>query len=700
MHNPYRRRAGEVSVKAIWSLVAAALSMCAVLVPATATATALPSTRAAVATVSDPFNTRLSVVVSANARFSVGAFPDAVTGAATAGSFPLLFGWPTTSTSFATVMVDGVPDVYGLTGTQVQAPTETPAGDDTSAWSDGEVTTRQTLSLAANPDTGLVDAVRIAYTVTNTGSLAHSVGVRVLLDTDIDNNDGAPFLMAGAGPITTEEDLTGAAVPDHFQVLPALGADTRLAGATLRGSGATAPDRLVFADWPQIEAAPWDYTITPGRPITTDGAYAVYWNPQALGPGASTTYVTYFGLSRPPPPTVTAVTPASGPAAGGTQVTVTGTALSGVTAVDFGGTPSSGIFVDSPTEVSATVPAGSGTVDVTVTTPSGTSAPSAADHYTYAGAATTSAPVSKTSPVGAIGPDSAELVATVNPRGLATTVHFEYGGDDATGATAAAATLDQRTPDQTVDPDFADHTVTAEVASLTPNSTYHVRAVATNAKGTTTGDEVTFTTASDAPPPPPVLGRAFNAQPVTGRVFVLLPTSAGSGQARASAAKGNGFIPLTEARQLPVGTEFDAAAGSVRLTTAAATRGRVLSGTFGSGVFKLLQNRRARGLSELSLVVPSGASRTCAATAGKAQTAARRALPKTVLDRLRAKATGHFQTHGRYSSATVRGTSWTTTDRCDGTLTLVARGVVVVSDLRRKRQIVVRAGRGYLARAP
>jgi hypothetical protein len=689
-----------VSVKTVRSRIVTAMSVCAVLVPATASA--LPGTQAAkpaAATVSDPFNPRLSVDVSADGRFSVGAFPDPVTGAAGAGSFPLLFGWPTTSTSFATVMVDGTPDGYGTTGTQVQAPTETPGGADTSAWSNGEVTTRQTMSLAANPDTGLMDAVRIAYTVTNTGSGPHSVGVRALLDTDVDNNDGDPFLVPGAGPITTEEDLTGSAVPDHFQVLPAIGADTRLAGATLRGSGATAPDRLVFADWPLIQAAAWDYTISPGRSIATDGAYAIYWNPQPLGPGASTTYVTYFGLARPPVPSVTAVTPASGPATGGTQVTVTGNALSQVTAVDFGGTPSSGFVVDSPTEVSATVPAGSGTVDVTVTTPGGTSAQSTADQYTYAGAATAS-PVSRTNPVGEVGPDSAELVATVNPRGLATTIHFEYGVDDTTGATAAAATLGQRTPDQAVGPDFTDHTVTAEVASLTPHSTYHVRAVATNAKGTTIGDEVTFATGSDPPPPPPVLGRAFNAQPVTGRVFVLLPTSTRGGQAKASAAKGNGFIPLTEARQLPVGTVFDAAAGTVRLTTAAATRGRVQSGTFGSGVFKLLQNRRARGLSELSLVVPSGASRTCAATAGKAQTAARRALPKSVLNRLRGTATGHFQTHGRYSSATVRGTSWTTTDRCDGTLTFVKRGVVVVSDLRRRRQIVVRAGRAYLARAP
>ena len=67
--------------------------------------------------------------------------------------------------------------------------------------------------------------------------------------------------------------------------------------------------------------------------------------------------------------------------------------------------------------------------------------------------------------------------------------------------------------------------------------------------------------------------------------------------------------------------------------------------------------------------------------------------------RLSANARGRFRTRGRHSAATVRGTKWITTDRCDGTLTKVARGSVAVRDFRRKKTIVVKAGRSYLARA-
>jgi hypothetical protein len=46
----------------------------------------------------------------------------------------------------------------------------------------------------------------------------------------------------------------------------------------------------------------------------------------------------------------------------------------------------------------------------------------------------------------------------------------------------------------------------------------------------------------------------------------------------------------------------------------------------------------------------------------------------------------------------VRGTVWTVADRCDGTLTRVSRGVVVVENLRTGRRKVVRAGESHFVR--
>ena len=63
-----------------------------------------------------------------------------------------------------------------------------------------------------------------------------------------------------------------------------------------------------------------------------------------------------------PAPTVSKVEPTSGPAAGGTTVTITGTNLTGASEVKFGAEHATGVKAESPTKVTATSPAGSGTV--------------------------------------------------------------------------------------------------------------------------------------------------------------------------------------------------------------------------------------------------------------------------------------------------------------------------------------------------
>ena len=75
------------------------------------------------------------------------------------------------------------------------------------------------------------------------------------------------------------------------------------------------------------------------------------------------------------------------------------------------------------------------------------------------------------------------------------------------------------------------------------------------------------------------------------------------------------------------------------------------------------------------------------------------ALSRRAIRRLRAKARGRYRTRGRHSAATVRGTTWTVEDRCDGTLTTVKRGSVAVRDFRLKKTITVKAGKSYLAAA-
>lgn len=83
-------------------------------------------------------------------------------------------------------------------------------------------------------------------------------------------------------------------------------------------------------------------------------------------------------------PVVLTVVPASGPAAGGTVVTITGQGFGQVDSVAFGTVAATGFTVESDTRITATAPAGSGAVDVTVTSRDGTATTGGpAARYTY-----------------------------------------------------------------------------------------------------------------------------------------------------------------------------------------------------------------------------------------------------------------------------------------------------------------------------
>ena len=70
---------------------------------------------------------------------------------------------------------------------------------------------------------------------------------------------------------------------------------------------------------------------------------------------------TFYGA-----PTITSLSPSSGPTGGSTSVVITGTAFASVTAVKFGATNATSYTVNSTTQITATAPAGTGVQDVSV----------------------------------------------------------------------------------------------------------------------------------------------------------------------------------------------------------------------------------------------------------------------------------------------------------------------------------------------
>ncbi len=136
-----------------------------------------------------------------------------------------------------------------------------------------------------------------------------------------------------------------------------------------------------------------------------------------------------------PLPVVSAVSPARGASAGGTEVRITGSSFEGVSAVHFGASAATSFSVESPDSISAVAPAGAlGTVDVTVTTRAGTSPIGVADRFSYVA----SPSVAKLSVKDGAGAGGTSVTITGANLEGATSVHF--GANAATGVTVESAT--------------------------------------------------------------------------------------------------------------------------------------------------------------------------------------------------------------------------------------------------------------------
>jgi hypothetical protein len=134
-------------------------------------------------------------------------------------------------------------------------------------------------------------------------------------------------------------------------------------------------------------------------------------------------------------PTVTALNPAAGKAAGGTSVTVTGTGFLTATGVSFGGTAGTSLVVVSDTSLTIVSPAHAiGVVDVLVTNSTGTSTNVVADNFTY----DTTPTVTAVSPT--FGTTAGGTTVTVTGTGFLTATGVTFGGTAGTSLSVVSDT--------------------------------------------------------------------------------------------------------------------------------------------------------------------------------------------------------------------------------------------------------------------
>ncbi|WP_328327891.1 MULTISPECIES: IPT/TIG domain-containing protein [unclassified Streptomyces] len=319
------------------------------------------------------------------------------------------------------------------------------------------------------------------------------------------------------------------ALPVLNSVVPNTGPAAGTNTVALNGSQFTGATAVTFGS-----AAALSYTVSSPSAISAQvppGTGAV--NVTVRTPGGLSNAVTY---TYAPTPTLTSIAPGQGPVSGGTTVILTGTGLTGATAVTFGSTPATSFTVNSATRITAVTPAGTGAVPVTVTTVGGTSGPV---YFFYLSA-----------------PALLAVSPTQGPVSGGTTVTFT--GTDLTGATAV-------TFGSTPATSFTVNSNT-QITAVTPAGTGSVSCTVTTPGGTSNSVIYTYV-------PAPALTAISPSQGPTDTGFDV--TLTGTGLTTVNAVRFNGapaaFTVVSDTTVVAVAPAGAAGSVLVNVTTSGGT---------------------------------------------------------------------------------------------------------------------------------
>jgi hypothetical protein len=304
---------------------------------------------------------------------------------------------------------------------------------------------------------------------------------------------------------------------------------------------------------------------------------------------------------------------------------------------------------------------------------------------------------------GNVSETTATLKANVDPNHRdgsfavgTTNYHFEIGPTSTYGVT---------TPNGTLQWWQGDTPVSGPISGLTPGTTYHYRVVATNNRGASSSADKTFQTTGKAPssgpgkPAPSGSGKGpggkgaepkVEGEPELGH---SVAAAVSKGTVRVRVQGSDEFRDIAPGEAIPLNSTFDTISGTV-LLEAAGSDGKTYTGAFHGGQFTVHQS--AKGATTLEMeggdFSACGTSRMGRATASSAHPVLRKLWGKDH--------GGRFKTSSRGSVATVRGTEWLTADRCDGTLTRVTKGKVLVRERGTGRSKLLHKGESFFAHAP
>ena len=177
-----------------------------------------------------------------------------------------------------------------------------------SVWTVDGVKITQQLIINKNTATNHGGYVNIRYKYVNNNQESVGVGVRILLDTKIAENDGGQFYKdGGTTPITREIQFDDTNMPEMYSISDSTTYSTTSAYGLLKHASMNrTPDCVQFAHWYNLANTLWDYTVNTSLNFDDyynefnypDSAVSIIFNPEFLNPAGGGEVDTMYGIGE------------------------------------------------------------------------------------------------------------------------------------------------------------------------------------------------------------------------------------------------------------------------------------------------------------------------------------------------------------------------------------------------------------------
>ncbi len=210
---------------------------------------------------------------------------------------PIIKPW----SSWSTVKIDGIG--YSNFSNSVLGETQTlmslvnNSQQIRGAWQIGDIELQLNLQFTKGYTSKREDNIEILWTASNHGATSHSIGMHLILDTMILENDAALFRLLNGDEITHEAELKETEIHEYIHVIDRLMNPNLISEISFFDR--QKPNLIQFVDWDSIKNSPVELQYIPNRNISflDDSAVHVQWNPEEVKNGESVSWGLLYGLA-------------------------------------------------------------------------------------------------------------------------------------------------------------------------------------------------------------------------------------------------------------------------------------------------------------------------------------------------------------------------------------------------------------------